>query len=297
MYKSITGGPNGLGTSGRKHQGKELGIGPVDWIEWEEHVTGLTTWRPQGRRPGQPPLGRGLGKVPPWRNQWEEMEPAKSDWGKINDDRIDSVPVSLEQKRLPPSSSPEASSPRCSPKPESSGNAPSSPYKSSSPSLSTPDRHTLSYLSKGTASSLVEDWYHTDLNDKFVALHKCLPPLSLESHQQEMKETDSEADEQDQAFLEKALPRSTPQRNPSKTMILKRATDYIMELDQRNKSLLQEKMELQSRLTPLITAPDTPSQLQHLQPWLCEESEEGEEKAKEGEVLGLSHTNSDMKDF
>lgn len=227
------------------------------------------------------------------------MELAKSDRGKINDDCIDfkpAVPVSLEQKRLPASSSPEASSPRCSPRPEPSGNAPSPPYKSSSSSLSTPDCHTFSYLSKRTAPSLVEDCCQTDLNDKFVALHKCLPPLSLDSFPREMEETDSRADEQDQAFLDKALLISTPQRNPSKMMILKRATDYIMELEQRNKSLLQKNMELQNRRTPLITAPDTPSQLQHLQPWLCEESD-GEQKAKEGEVPGLSHTNSDMKDL
>ncbi|KAH8656748.1 hypothetical protein BGZ61DRAFT_466292 [Ilyonectria robusta] len=216
-------------------------------------------------------------------------------------DRLDFKPavLSREQQRLPASSSPEAASPRCSPRPESSGNARPSPYKSLSPSLSTPDRHTPSYLSKGTASSLVEDWYHTDLNDKFVALHKCLPPLSLESHQQEMKETDSEADEQDQAFLEKAFLRPTSQRNRSKTVILRRATDYIMELEQRNKSVLQENMVLQSRLAPLITAPDTPSQprppLSHLQPWLCEENDEVEKKGKEGEVLELSHTKRDMK--
>lgn len=141
---------------------------------------------------------------------------------------------------------------------------------------------------------MIEDLYHTDVNDKFVALHKCLPPLSLESLQQEMAETDSEADEQGQAFLENALLRSTPLRNPSKTMILKRATDYIMELEQRNKSLLQQKMELQIHLAPLITALDTPSQLQHLQPRLCEESDAG--KRKEGEVLGLFHTKCDRKE-
>lgn len=141
---------------------------------------------------------------------------------------------------------------------------------------------------------MVEDSDHTDLNDKFVALRKCLPPLPFKSHQQKMEETDGD-DEQDRAFPEKALLRSTPQRNPSKMMILKSATDYIMELEQRKESLLEEQKELQSRLSPLIMAPDTRSQPQHLQPRLYEESE-GEKKRKEGEVLGLSHTKFDMKD-
>ncbi|KAH6874194.1 hypothetical protein B0T10DRAFT_233027 [Thelonectria olida] len=206
-----------------------------------------------------------------------------------SNDRLDFEPVSplsLEQKRLPASSSPEAFSRSCSLRQESLGNArPLSYESSSSSSVSIPDGHTRSYLSKGTASSSVEDWYHPDLNDKFVALNKCLPQLFLESHQP------------DQAFLEEALLKSAPQPNPSKTMILKRATDYITELEQRNESLLQENKELQSRLAPLITVPHTPSQLQHRQPRLCEASDEGQNKGKEVEVLGCSHTKNDMKDF
>ncbi|KAH6871142.1 hypothetical protein B0T10DRAFT_261951 [Thelonectria olida] len=216
------------------------------------------------------------------------MESEESALGESNDDRLDfepTDPLSLEQKRQPASSSPEASSRSCSPRQESPGNARPPSYKSSLSSLSIPDGHTRSYLSKGTAPGLVEDWHHPDLNDKFVALDKCLPPLLLEPHQQ------------DQAFLEEALLRSAPQRNPSKTMILKRATDYIAELEQRNQSLSQENKELQSRPTPLITVPHTPSQLHNRQPWLCEESVEGQNKGKEVEVLGLSHTKNDMKDF
>uniref|UniRef100_A0A0D2XT50 Uncharacterized protein n=1 Tax=Fusarium oxysporum (strain Fo5176) TaxID=660025 RepID=A0A0D2XT50_FUSOF len=51
-----------------------------------------------------------------------------------------------------------------------------------------------------------------------------------------------------------------PQRNPSKTMILEKAMDYIMKLEQRNERLLQQNIELQSRLALLITAPDPASQ-------------------------------------
>lgn len=132
------------------------------------------------------------------------MESAKSG---INHDRPDFkpvVPLSQEKKRLPASISPEAFSPRHSPIAEPSGNARPSPSKSFSPSPSTSRRHTPSYLPKGTAPSVIEEWYDTDVNDRFVALHKCLSPLSLESLRQGREEMPSEADEQDQAFLEMA---------------------------------------------------------------------------------------------
>jgi hypothetical protein len=182
------------------------------------------------------------------------MESAKSG---INHDRPDFkpvVPLSQEKKRLPASISPEAFSPRHSPIAEPSGNARPSPSKSFSPSPSTSPRHTPSYLPKGTAPSVIEDWDDTDVNDRFVALHKYLSPLSLEFLRQGREEIPSEADEQDQAFLEMALLRSMPQRNPSKTMILKRAMDYILKLELRNERLFQQNIELQNRLAHSVSA-------------------------------------------
>lgn len=196
------------------------------------------------------------------------IEPAKQDRGEINHDRPGVKPVappSQEQKRLSASLSSEAPSPCRSLRPEPSGNLRPLPYKSSL-SVSTPHRHTPSYLSKGTVPILIQNWYHTDVNDKPVAIHKCHPPPSLESFRHGSEGTPSSVDEQDQAFLEIALLRSIPQRNPSKTMILKKAMDYIMKLEQRNERLLQQNIELQSRLALLITASDPASEVRHPQP-------------------------------
>jgi hypothetical protein len=197
------------------------------------------------------------------------IEPAKQDRGEISHDRPGVKPVaplSQQQKRLPASLSSEAPSPSRSLRPEPSGNSRPLPYKSSSLSVSTPHRHTPSYLSKGTVPSLVENWYHTDVNDKPVEINKYHHPLSLESFRHGSEATSSAADEQDRAFLEIALLRSMPQRNPSKTMILEKALDYIMMLEQRNERLLKQNIELQSRLVLLITAPDPASQVRHPQP-------------------------------
>ncbi|KAH7194043.1 hypothetical protein DER44DRAFT_93119 [Fusarium oxysporum] len=194
------------------------------------------------------------------------IESAKQDRGEINHDRPGVKPVaplSKEQKRLPASLSSEAPSPCRSPRPEPSGNSRPLSYKPSSPCASTPHCLTPSYLSKGTVPSLIENCYHTDVINKPVAIHKCHPPLSLASFRHGSEGPSSAADEQDRAFLEIALLRSIPQRNPSKTMILKKVMDYIMMLEQRNERLLQQNIELQSRLVLFIMGPDPASQVRH----------------------------------
>jgi len=114
--------------------------------------------------------------------------------------------------------------------------------KRSSPSLSPADRQPL----KKTAHNMIEKRYRTNLNDKIAQLREAVPSLRSGAPRFGHGLEDGEEGLMDEDFGGLA-----PVPKLNKATILSKATEYILQLEQRNRSLETENSAIRGRMEGL----------------------------------------------
>lgn len=110
---------------------------------------------------------------------------------------------------------------------------------------------------KKSAHNMIEKRYRNNLNDKIAALRDSVPALRVMVHRLESGQTGSEAGDEEGCGVDHRqqhllstddLGGLTPAHKLNKATILCKATEYILHLERKNRSLARENAALRSRM-------------------------------------------------
>jgi hypothetical protein len=162
---------------------------------------------------------------------------------------IPSAPANREDasaRRYPSRNNLKRKSSSASEEEESSPNKRSSQSPSSSPIIKAEKiEDKEGQVPKKTAHNMIEKRYRTNLNDKIAQLRDAVPALRVVAQRFE------HGDDGEEGFMEDEYAGLAPVPKLNKATILSKATEYIMQLERRNRGLETENNALRGRMEGL----------------------------------------------